>query len=284
MNKFLNIKFGVISIDILTLPAIFCAFFLGYADLFLISFASVLIHELSHILCAKSVGVSVSRAEIHPFGVCAVLKDGYINNSEKEFIITFVGPFTSLAITMLSIILDLPYREYIFDINLCICAINLLPVLPLDGGRMIKSMLTYKMGILRAYNFSRNCSKALIFLLIPLSILILIKTGFNFSCILITAFLLGNIYDEQKNITLITLREILENPTKTEIIKRTKIYCASDKEKARKLLRLISYDYFIIINITKGGKIIATLTEDQVLSALLEKGVDISFSQILTQP
>lgn len=280
MKKFLNINLGVITIDIMSLPAFLFAFLFGYADFFLISFCSVLVHELSHILCAKLVKVNISRIEIHPFGVCAVLKDGYISNSEKEFIIAFSGPFTSLFISALCAVFKPPYWEYIFDINICICAINLLPTLPLDGGRMFKSMLTYKMGILRAYNISRRCGRILIAILIPFSVIVLIKSRFNFSYILITAFLLGNIYDEQKNITLVTLKEILKNPHKTENIKRTKIYTASANECARKILRLISYDYFIIINITKDGKIIATLTEEQVLSAILEKGIDASFSEI----
>ena len=282
MKRFMTIKLGIISINLFTLPAFIFAVIFDYAGLFFISFLSVLIHELSHILCAKAVKVKISHIEIHPFGVCAVLKNGYINDSEKEFLIAFAGPFTSLFIAMLTAIIKPSGWEYIFDINICICAINLLPALPLDGGRMIKSMLTYKMGILRAYNISQKFGKLLIFILLPLSVLVLIKTKFNFSYVLITAFLAGNIYDEQKNITLITLKEILENPNKTTHLKRTKIYSASMNESARKILKLISYDYFLILNITEDGKIIATLTEEQILSGILGKGITATFRDLIS--
>lgn len=282
MKNFMTLRLGIISFNIFTLPAFIFAFFFDYAGLFFVSFLSVLIHELAHILCAKAMNVKISHIEIHPFGVCAVLKNGYINDSEKEFFIAFAGPFTSLFIAMVTAILKPPGWEYIFDINTCICAINLLPALPLDGGRMIKSMLTYKMGILRAYNISQKFGKVLILILLPLSLIVLIKTKFNFSYVLITAFLAGNIYDEQKNITLITLKEILENPNKTAHLKRTKIYSASKDECARKILKLISYDYFLILNITEDGKIIATLTEEQILNGILDKGITSTFAEIIS--
>lgn len=281
MKEYLVLRLGAIHINLLFIPTIIFALFFGYLDLFLISFLSVLLHECAHIICAGFLNVGISYIEIQPFGVCAVLRDGYINNSEKEFCIAFVGPFSSLMIATLVLFLKLPDWEYIFNINICISAINLLPALPLDGGRMIKSMLTYKMGILRAYNISRKFSKSLVFVMLPISCLILFLTKFNFSYILITAFLLGNMYTEQKSITFITLREILDNPTKTSGIKRTKTYTVSCDQNARKILRYISYDYYIAVNITKGGEIITTLTEEQILTALVNRGISISFGDIL---
>lgn len=281
MKKFLHINLGRLRINILFIPTVICALLWGYFEMFLISFLSVLIHECAHIICAGFLGVGISRLEIHPFGVCAVLKNGYINNSEKEFFIAFAGPFTSIFLTAATIIFPLPMSDYIFCINCCICAINLLPALPLDGGRMIKSMLTYKMGILRAYNISIKSGKILIALLLPFSALVIYTTHFNFTYILITAFLFGNIYSEQHSITLVTLHEILENPKKVDSLKRTKVYTVSSFESARKILRYISYDYYITVNVSKGGKIIAALTESQILSGLLSKGIFATYEDIL---
>ncbi|MBR2916790.1 MAG: hypothetical protein IKC07_04255 [Clostridia bacterium] len=281
MKKLPALNILNLSIDLLFFPTVICAFLFGYAPLFLISFISVLIHECAHIICARFLGVKISKIEIRPFGVCGILKDGYINNSEKEFLIAFMGPFMSLFLVALSLIFPFPQRDYFFCVNLCICAINLLPALPLDGGRMVKSMLTYKMGILRAYNISIKCGKLLIALLIPFSFWVLYITKFNFSYVLITAFLLGNIYSEQKCITLITLKEILKSPHKTDHLKRTKTYTVSENEFARKILRHISYDYYTTVNITKDGKIIAALSEEEILSSLLNYGITVRYSEIL---
>lgn len=281
MKKLLYVNLGFVRLDLLFIPTAVCALLWGYFELFVISFLSVLIHECAHIICAGFLGVGISRIEIHPFGVCAVLQNGYINNSEKEFFIAFAGPFTSIFLAVLALLFPLPQSDYIFSVNICICAINLLPALPLDGGRMLKSMLTYKMGILRAYNLSLKSGKVLISLLIPFSLFILYLSRFNFTYVLITAFLLGNIYGEQKNITLVTLHEILENPKKVDTLKRTKIFTVCANEGARKILRHISYDYYITVNISKDGKIIAALTESQILNGLLEKGILAKFEDIL---
>ncbi len=281
MRKLRYIKIFNVKIDTLFFPTVICAFCFGYFEMFLISFISVLIHECAHIICAGFLSVEISSVEIRPFGVSAVLKGGYINNSEKEFLIAFMGPFMSLLLATLSLLIPFPLWSNIFAVNICIATINLLPALPLDGGRMIKSMLTYKMGILRAYNISAKCGKVLISLLIPFSLLILFLSKFNFSYVLISAFLLGNIYSEQKCITLITLKEILENPHKTKHFIKTKAFSVSENEYARKILKHISYDYYITVHITKGGEIIATLTEEQILSSLLSYGIAIRYSDIL---
>lgn len=281
MRKFLHINLGFVDIDLLFIPTVFCAIKMGYIELFAVSFISVLIHECAHIILAGVLGVGISKIEIHPFGVCAVLKNGYIENSEKEFFIAFIGPFVSIFIALMALLFPIPMYEYIFSINISICVINLLPALPLDGGRMVKSMLTSRFGIIRAFGITQKSGKVLIAILIPVSILILFVTKFNFTYVLITAFLYGNIYSEQRNITMLTIRQILENTRKIENLKRTKAFAVSASEPARKILRLISYDYYIIIHISMGGKIVATLTETQVLEGLLRLGISASYEDLI---
>lgn len=281
MSKYLTLRLGFVHINILFIPTVLFSVLWGYFDMFAISFISVLLHEAAHFFSASLMRVGISYLDIHPFGVSVILKDGYINNSEKEFFIAFCGPLSSILLAFLSVFLPVPQKDYIFTINLLICTINLLPTLPLDGGRMIKSMLTYKMGILRAYNIAIRGSKTLIILLIPISVLALYVTKFNFTYVLITAFLFGNIYSEQKNITLVTLREILENPIKTDCLKRTRLFTASPEDKARKILRYISYDYYITVNISKNGRIVASLSESQIIDGLLELGITARYDDIL---
>lgn len=281
MTKLFCVKIGRLRLNLLLFPAVFFAIYLEYFPLFLISFLSVLLHECAHIVAAALLGVGVWGIEISPFGVCALLESEGINNSEKEFAIAFCGPFFSLILGLCAYIAPIWEREYIFFMNICICAVNLIPVLPLDGGRMLRSMLTYKMGILRAYNVSVRVSKALTVLLWIFSIWILIKTKMNFTYVLIAAFLMGNIKTEQKNITISLLREILENPKKIQSIKRTKTYTVREDERAQKILRYISYDYYITVNIAKDGEIIAALTEEQILKGILREGISASFGELI---
>lgn len=281
ITKFFTLPLGKVKLDLLTIPAFAFSYISGYSDLFFISFFSVLIHEFAHILCARKLNVEISHLEIHPFGVCAALSNPYIGNSEKEFLIAFSGPFTSLFLAMLALFLKFPCFKYFFDINICICAVNLLPALPLDGGRMLKSMLTWKTGILNTYKILQKCGKILIFVSFPLAVLALIKTKFSFSVLLITAFLAGNICKEQNAVTLTAFREFSKQAQKTRHLKRTRLYSASPDEYAEKMLKHISYDYFISVNVVEKGKIIGTLTEEQIIYGISKNGVQITLGEIL---
>lgn len=284
MQRKLALKLGIFSIDPLFFAAIFCAVCFGYFEMFLVSFLSVLIHECFHVIAAAISGVGISKVEVHPFGVCAVLENGFIKSSEKEFFIAFLGPFSSLVLAAAMLFIPLRLGEYIFFINLLICAVNLLPALPLDGGRMLKAVLTYKFGILRAFFILQKCSRVIIALLAAASLIALIFSRLNFTYILISAFLFGNLKNERQCVTLLTLREILENPQKISSIKKTEVFTAQENESARKILRFVSYDYYITVNILVGGKIAYSLTETQILHGLLELGIAASFSDIAKMP
>ncbi len=281
MKKFLHVNLGKIDLDLLFIPTVIFAVCMGYFEMFAISFLSILIHECSHIAAARFMGVGISKLEIHPFGVSAMLKDGYINNSEKEFFIAFAGPFTSIFIAVTALIFPIYEADYVFMINICICTINLLPALPLDGGRMVKSMLTSQMGIIRAYAISQKSGKILLSLFIPFSVFVLAVTRFNFTYVLISAFLLGNIYSEQRSITMVTVREIMGSSKKVGAMKKTRIFTASRGESARKILRFISYDYYIVVNIFENGKIIASLSETEILDGLLALGISATYGDVL---
>ena len=135
-----------------------CAYLCGYGNSFTAAYAAAILHEGAHILCAHFLKVKVSHMTLYPFGVCAKLGSGYIKSSEKEFIIAFSGPFLSLILFWLCSFLTHNHQniaiQFFADVNLAICAVNLIPALPLDGGRMFKSLLTARYGTIRAYNFT----------------------------------------------------------------------------------------------------------------------------------
>ena len=169
------------------------------------------------------------------------------------------------------------------DINLCLCLVNLIPTLPLDGGRMVKALLTARFGIIRAYNFAIKISRVLIILLLICSGIIFFISDFNFSLILISAFLLQNLCGEQQAVSTVTLREILQNAEKAEKCHSlpVKTLCVKESCAASGILRHLSYDCFYIVHtLDKKSRIIKTLTETQVLTALTENGIRTRYGDI----
>lgn len=112
-------------------------------------FASVLIHELSHSLVAIRRGIPVRRIRLFIFGGVSEIEEEATNPSD-EFVITIAGPLSSFVLggVFFGIAALLPDRT-IFDqlmgrlswVNLLLGAFNLLPGFPLDGGRVLRSIV-----------------------------------------------------------------------------------------------------------------------------------------------
>jgi Zn-dependent protease len=123
----------------------------------LLAFASVVLHELGHALVARRLGVNVSRIELHFFGGAAQMTD-QPRSARDEIAIAAAGPAVSFALAGLSAILAVLTGAWLFGtlawINLILGAFNLIPALPMDGGRILRAYLSRRMGFLRATEVS----------------------------------------------------------------------------------------------------------------------------------
>ncbi len=288
LKKFYRLKLTQhLFINIWFFPVALCSFLGGYWKFFFAGFAVAFLHELAHILCAHFLKIPVSIITIFPFGINARFKTDYIKNSGKEFFIAFSGPFLNLvffwAATISSKFISHEILSFFADINLAICAINIIPALPLDGGRMLKSILTAKHGAIIAHNFLDKISKICICLIGFFSILILFLGKLNLSLVLIFSFLLNNLSYEQSLISHIAFKEIIKNHRKLSDAKSlpAKTLCVTENALAADIIKRLSYDYFLIVHIHNSkSEIIKTLTETQILSALTKQGIRTRYKEI----
>jgi Zn-dependent protease/CBS domain-containing protein len=125
-----------------------------------IFFSSVLAHELSHSVMARRLGIRVEGITLFLFG--GVTKTRMeASRPRDEFLIAVVGPLTSLGIAGLlwlalqwlpdAVPAPIPFAiGYIAWLNLFLGIFNLLPGMPLDGGRVLRSILWKTSGSLTA--------------------------------------------------------------------------------------------------------------------------------------
>lgn len=149
--------FGIpiqINWSFLLLMAIF-ALWQGLPGLVLlvVVFLSVLLHELGHSLVARRLNVPILGIDLHFFGGAA--KMGRMPSSPREeILIAAAGPAVSFALALLGFLLLLLTRfqplAYFAGVNLVLGGFNLLPALPMDGGRIFRALLARRMGRLRA--------------------------------------------------------------------------------------------------------------------------------------
>jgi Zn-dependent protease len=109
-------------------------------------YLSVLLHEISHALMAKRYGFPVTSITLHFLGGMTAI-EGEARRPGEEFGIAVVGPLTSIAVGAAAAGLWfvtpggllLLAVEGLAGANLLVGVLNLVPGLPLDGGRVLKS-------------------------------------------------------------------------------------------------------------------------------------------------
>lgn len=120
---------------------------LGRADTALAAFSALFMHEIGHIIPVRCIHLHVSSLEITPFG--AVMRIDGIESAScgQSMLIAAGGPIVSLLCCLLSpLLLRLSLVPYGFiqrfaRFDLLLFVVNLLPALPLDGGRMLQALL-----------------------------------------------------------------------------------------------------------------------------------------------
>src|SRR5918996_939779 len=112
-------------------------------------FASLLAHELGHAVQARREGMEIEGITLWLFGGVARFK-GMFPSAGAEFRIAIAGPLVSLALGIAFLALGflaIPSDAvegvvgYLGWVNLLLLAFNMLPALPLDGGRVLRSAL-----------------------------------------------------------------------------------------------------------------------------------------------
>ena len=143
-------RFGVLYEDLETGPRVGLAVAAA-----LVFFSSVLIHEFAHSLVAQARGIPVKNITLFLFGGSTQAK-AESRSPGDEFVIAVVGPLTSFGLAGIlwaaAMMVGDPADAvpgtigYLAWVNLVLGVFNLLPGLPLDGGRVLRSAVWASTG------------------------------------------------------------------------------------------------------------------------------------------
>lgn len=121
--------------------------------LILVAFGSVLLHELGHAIVARHLGVRVAGIELHFFGGAAKMVE-QPRSAGDEIAIAAAGPAVSFALGGIGFMLSALTGVWFFGmfgwLNTVIATFNLVPALPMDGGRILRALLTRRMSFYKA--------------------------------------------------------------------------------------------------------------------------------------
>lgn len=127
-----------------------------------LAFASVVLHELGHALVARHLGVGVAAIELHFFGGVARMTDEPKSDND-EIAIAVAGPMVSLSLSALSYGIYGLTGWWVFallaSINLFVGVFNMIPAFPMDGGRVLRAVLSKFKGRSRATEIAVKVSR-----------------------------------------------------------------------------------------------------------------------------
>ena len=138
----------------------------------LLLFGLVTLHELGHSFAALHYGVPVERIVLLPIGGVAQLRH-MPDKPKQEFVIALAGPAVNVVLAIVlggvALLFGLPLGNplssgvtlsftavfsYIFFYNVLLAVFNMIPAFPMDGGRVLRSLLAMRLDYGRATNIA----------------------------------------------------------------------------------------------------------------------------------
>lgn len=262
---------------------------LGLLPEMLLVFAVVLLHELGHVFCAQSKGIKVKEIELLPFGGVAKLDDFFSIDPKYETELALAGPLTNLLLTAFVLLLQrCPFWYWAYGgifvrCNLAMAAFNLLPALPLDGGRIYRSLLSRSLGYRAATERAARLGKLIAMMLVLAALYTLYAGFFTPSLILLAFFLFSGAEKEQGMAVYVFMRALTakkENLFRTGVLAAEHLVADGEIPVKQVMRYILPQKYHLIILLNEGGSAQSVLTETELLDGLLEYGIEVSLKTV----
>lgn len=188
--------FGIpVRLNLLSIPMAALALWLGEWERLLIMTGSILFHELMHIAAARILHVRVLELELMPAGGAARLENLWRLRPGQVTAVALAGPMGNLMLIVLAAafcwwnILPPRLAAALIEQNLIIFFFNLLPALPMDGGRILCGLMSCRMSQAGAAKAGALVGQALAAVLAALSVYGLLRGRLNITLPIAALFL-----------------------------------------------------------------------------------------------
>jgi len=190
-----------LEINLRIIFVLIIAFLFNNINTYFIFLVFISIHELSHFIVGIIGGWKPRKISIEPFGISL---DFYNYNRFFGFNKVFfyiVGPLVNLICAIIFIKIPIALREEIVYINILLFLFNILPILPLDGGKILYELLKYYISEENSYNITINIGKVSLSLITFIYSIVIVKIH-NIYILLLILYLWYLFINESKKINL----------------------------------------------------------------------------------
>lgn len=138
---------------------------------FAISFIFILLHELGHAITGIILGLKIKKININVFGLSIEFENYGKERLNNKIIIDMAGPAINIITFIIAVIFK---NEEIAYINILLAIINLLPIYPLDGGRIVKNLLLKSHNYKQVVGYTEKISKDTLIIITAISSIVIL--------------------------------------------------------------------------------------------------------------
>ncbi|WP_291560908.1 MULTISPECIES: M50 family metallopeptidase [unclassified Clostridium] len=261
------------------IPYLLFLIIIGINYKLLLGFIIVIIHEMIHYITARILGYSGFCIEILPIGAALKLKDLDEASPMEDIIISLSGPIGNFIIALISYIvyryINNSYILLFLQYNMVIGLFNLFPAFPLDGGRVLRDILTTKFLYKKANEIALRISIILGYILLIIHFITLLYGISNINLALIAIFILVISKKEKERIVYVIMGYIIKKREK--LIKRgyieNKSISVHYKLTLLQLLDLVDKNKYNIFTVLDDNMdVLEVIYEEEVINGLKNQG------------
>ncbi len=254
-------------------------------------FLSVLLHELGHLWAAKRFNILTKEITLLPIGGISYYEN-FPKSPKEELLISLVGPVINLGIAGMllpfiqshapiwevtrhfDIIHEDDFLYKLHLVNLGLFAVNLLPAFPLDGGRILRSILGLRMNYFKATSIVVIIGKVL-----AAAFLVTAIIYFNLVLLLLSLLIFVAVRSEEY---VLHLRSLIKGLKFSDVVINDYQSVQANntvQEAMNKLMNNHSKHFFVM----EGGKPIGTIHRMQVINEAAEKNYTLPVKSLMKE-
>lgn len=255
----------------------------GYFAEMLTLFGVVTIHELGHVAAARAYSWRIRRVQLLPFGGVAEMEESANVPAKEEMVVALCGPLQNAWMAAFAVLMlewgpgqSADYWTYFLQANLMIGLFNLLPVLPLDGGKLVLGLFSYLFAYHRVLSVVLHTSLLLSLTMVIAALARYAAGGIHLNLLAIGLFLFFSNWYGIKHLPYQFFRFLVNreaNCRRMQLAGRPPqlLLVPFDQEPAQVLRRFKRERHHLLYIVDRTGDVLQVCPEDKLLRAYLSR-------------
>ncbi|MBQ8636866.1 MAG: hypothetical protein IJ423_02585 [Clostridia bacterium] len=226
-------------------------------------YSVMLLHEMAHASAALYLRIGISRIILYPFGVSLTVGTRMLCTFADSLILYLAGPLVNALIAVFMLLSGV--RNFFFINNLVVFVLNMMPILPLDGGRIAEALLLRIIGERGSRIVMASVSTLLA---VAIAFVIILSGSFNVNSLTFLAFILGGCVMQKPKYNRDFVREIATVKEKSDT---AKVLLVDKNTPLRKIAGRFSPGRRTLVFLCNdSGRVECVKTDEEVIFDILQ--------------